>query len=1552
MKKTCSHIIKPVLIALLPLLLSLPSAHLPADDFYWDTPVQITDTDSRFPSAVTNGTDSYVFWEEVDTDAERIWLSCQYQDESGTWQTKNRFAGPFPYSGEVPDMYSAAVAPEGTIAVAVLSNPTTVSVFTSIDKGRTFTAQKLPEQDVPVLAPRIYCNHAGKFVLFASLGQNESFFLRYSVSGTGEKWPQFSDFEGCKGLTNPFVPVLVKRMEGDLVVFQAQYISGNRISYQLFGSYSSDGCRSWTAPVMLTDASSLAPGDERPFSNFHNQRPYLYTLGGATYISWERTYYTSENAAIWVARVTEKGLVPGTAEEISSRGNANRAVLFSYKDVLSIVWFDTRRGVESVHMAQKNGILWDETTLSSGSSADLFAFPLVTSAGTHLSFIWQETPAKKKGNPSIYRLEPDTTVAKPSVRPLSFAEGKRSTAEKVRVQVELPQDSSGIAGYSWTWSQNPDELPPKEFMNLPSERVQNVYAAADGIWYFTARVVDYAGNWSDAGSVSYYLDKTPPKAPEILPADTDSNGFLSSNTFSLSWQKDASDDDVEGYTWNLQFISPLDSRAAETARHPMRFSGSDASLYVSELLSTHAADVEKADRPPEKMMGNGTETSYKNRRNGLYLFSVAAIDTVGNIGKPAEAFIVLNKYVPVTYIVNVDISVNMLGETTLDITGGGFTYDGIVSQIYIDSDGKAPYDLTLRRTDGSFRVQSDDRITSVKLGNTLAEGSYHLGLMHPDRGLYMTGRIVRIAANGTVKIEHEYKFEPSWTTVEQTARWNVRAEDILLWSVFVLAAAGFVFAVRGLASTARDTVAARLEAQALITGAVMPSERRKKIAAVKQRGISLRVKLVGFTASLVIVIVLLVSIPLGYNMIRTQERTLSQGLEQRVSVLMESLSSGVRAYMPAQNVLELSYLPAQTAALDEAEYATITGFPAGGTNTSLKYVWATNDANIRNKISTKELNFGVSTIVDDSISGIASRCSELNAAAAKQIGEIASNISELNAEGVNLALKTDRNSVQRRNEISQITIQLTNRLNTVMTDLSTKGSGSEPQFNSGKLDRTNTDYLFYRPVLYRQGTSQEYVRGIVLVRVSTKKLITSVDAARRTIIYTSLIIALVAMLIGAAGSFFVASVIVNPIRKLAAHVAKIGETKNKEKLAGKDIVITSHDEIGRLGETVNEMTHGLVKAALDEKLMMDGKVVQQTFLPLLTSGKGVKETIARLQEDKVECFGYYEGASGVSGDYFDYKKLDSRWYVLIKCDASGHGVPAALIMTVVATLFRKYFESWNFAKNGTRINELVTQINDFIESLGLKGKFATIIICLFDTVSGDVFMCNAGDNIVHIYDNDAKTEKTITLAETPAAGPLPSFMVDMKGGFKVEKVNLKKGDVLFLYTDGIEEATRKFRDSSFAVMKCAEPGLKEGELHGNHKVGQDSEQMEPERVSAVIEAVFARRVYRLEKYHNPVTGEVLEFDFTTCKGTLEDVIIALASVEKVFRMYKEPSVLKTDTVRVDKKIDAFLKEHFNLYSRYCGTVNAVSDESNYLEYTFLKEDEQLDDLTLLAVRRP
>ncbi len=100
---------------------------------------------------------------------------------------------------------------------------------------------------------------------------------------------------------------------------------------------------------------------------------------------------------------------------------------------------------------------------------------------------------------------------------------------------------------------------------------------------------------------------------------------------------------------------------------------------------------------------------------------------------------------------------------------------------------------------------------------------------------------------------------------------------------------------------------------------------------------------------------------------------------------------------------------------------------------------------------------------------------------------------------------------------------------------------------------------------------------------------------------------------------------------------------------------------------------------------------------------------------------------------------------------------------------------------------------------------------------------------------------------------------------------------------------------------------------------------------------------------------MLTFDFSGCEGTLEEKVLALVSIEKVFRFFKDPSATEKDTILVDQKIDAFLERHFDQYRLYCANKGAYLDVSKenpgYLLYKGLREDSQYDDLTILGIRR-
>ena len=379
---------------------------------------------------------------------------------------------------------------------------------------------------------------------------------------------------------------------------------------------------------------------------------------------------------------------------------------------------------------------------------------------------------------------------------------------------------------------------------------------------------------------------------------------------------------------------------------------------------------------------------------------------------------------------------------------------------------------------------------------------------------------------------------------------------------------------------------------------------------------------------------------------------------------------------------------------------------------------------------------------------------------------------------------------------------------------------------------------------------------------------------------------------------------------------------------------------------INEMTQEPARAAASFSDLNIGKEIQKRFIPLDVDKDGNKLNSGYKNAENAVFFGYYKGAKELSGDYFDYLDLGGRYYAVIKCDVAGNGIPASLIMMQVATMFLIFFKKW---QPSARLEELVYQINGFIETMGFKGRFVAFTLCLFDSETGDLHFCNAGDNIIHIYDASEKYLKSITLPQTPAAGALPNSVVESTSGYRVQTLSLDHGDILLLYTDGIEESKRYFHDALYDEINGYDG--EDGMPHGSQLAEKWGEAMGPERVHGIVNAVMNRDVYRMNKWHNPEGDMDLCFDYSDCNGEPEEVIMALIAAEKMFRCYRDSRTAAGDGVLIEKKADAFLRAHFSQYSEYCSHTRECHENSSYIYYDYLKEDEQYDDLAILGIMR-
>ena len=777
--------------------------------------------------------------------------------------------------------------------------------------------------------------------------------------------------------------------------------------------------------------------------------------------------------------------------------------------------------------------------------------------------------------------------------------------------------------------------------------------------------------------------------------------------------------------------------------------------------------------------------------------------------------------------------------------------------------------------------------------------------------------------------------------------------DLIIVLIITFGGLAMIISVRGIGNAIRESSAIRFDAAALVTGELMPLEKKKRMVRIRKRVIGLRLKLASFTIALVLAVDLMVSFPLYIMMTRNQRQTLIKGLLDRSTVLLEGLAANARTYLSQGNIEGMGFLPSQMASIPEALYVTITGYNPE-TLIFEDQVWASNDPNIQRKIDSQIFHPGYSRIVDVLTPSLKVLAYGLNNQAKERMAGFPKTISDLRQEASELTERARyTSSVEDDLRLEEIltTVQI---MESRITETLSRIIGSvisEPEYSLENFQISPSHrYIFYKPIMYRHGSMDEFFWGLVRLEVSINSILSEIDAGQSALIRIILLVALAAQTIGAIGAFIFSSLIIRPIRQLAKHVEIIRDTEDKTKLSGMDLKLKSHDELAILGNTINEMTHGLVKAAMAASDLSIGKEIQKKFIPLELDREGNKLSSGFEETGFINIFGYYEGAKGVSGDYFDYQDLDGRYYAIIKCDVAGKGIPAAFIMIQVATMFLNFFKQWEPTEKGMHIEDVVYQINEFIENLAFKDRFAAFTLCLYDSQTGTARFCNAGDNIVHIFDASEKRLKSLALPETPATGVLPNPDVESKGGYQVQTIKLDKGDMLLLYTDGIEEAKRKFRNADFQEIICTDRPV--DVPHENHGGGQAVEEMGSDRVEDIINAVMNKRVYTLHKWHNPEGADKdLHFDFRSVTGTVEEVIMSVVSVEKMFRCYYNPSATSEDRVQVDKIVDAFLKTHFLEYREYCSFTQEDHVNPSYMYYTNVMEDEQYDDLTILGIKR-
>ena len=166
------------------------------------------------------------------------------------------------------------------------------------------------------------------------------------------------------------------------------------------------------------------------------------------------------------------------------------------------------------------------------------------------------------------------------------------------------------------------------------------------------------------------------------------------------------------------------------------------------------------------------------------------------------------------------------------------------------------------------------------------------------------------------------------------------------------------------------------------------------------------------------------------------------------------------------------------------------------------------------------------------------------------------------------------------------------------------------------------------------------------------------------------------------------------------------------------------------------------------------------------------------------CFGIYADMSparDVGGDFFDCFSVDATHFAFLVADVSGKGVTAALYMMTAKTLIKDTLASVCDPAAA------LSKVNAELCANNTANMFLTAWVGVLDLETGTVAYANAGHNPPVKITGDEKNGGGRVGFVTDKSGPVLAFMPGVS--YAPKTLVLGKGDALFLYTDGVTEAT-------------------------------------------------------------------------------------------------------------------------------------------------------------------
>ena len=303
-------------------------------------------------------------------------------------------------------------------------------------------------------------------------------------------------------------------------------------------------------------------------------------------------------------------------------------------------------------------------------------------------------------------------------------------------------------------------------------------------------------------------------------------------------------------------------------------------------------------------------------------------------------------------------------------------------------------------------------------------------------------------------------------------------------------------------------------------------------------------------------------------------------------------------------------------------------------------------------------------------------------------------------------------------------------------------------------------------------------KGDVVAILCMQRPIRELTDARRPYVIS---IAVSAVLLGAIAVIYVMTYL---NRQVVAPIVKISEEASRfareNVMSGKRVSVGKYKELNELSDSIYKMESDMV-----------------TYIDNLTKATAERERIgtqlelaSAIQENSIptdfpafperndfDIYAVMKPARQVGGDFYNFFMIDDDHLAMYIGDVSDKGIPAALFMMVTNILIsdRTYM--------GGDPAEILSFVNNHLAEYNKTDMFVTVWLGILELSTGKIIATNAGHDDAVIYHKDEDSFRLFKTRHGLIAGTMPNMH------YRNFSFELKPGDKLFLYTDGVPEAT-------------------------------------------------------------------------------------------------------------------------------------------------------------------